>query len=513
MANNSFFTKSEKFKEEYCVGVVRIEKLEDIEGSDFLSKATVAGFPIVVRKDEFKVGDCALYAMNETQLNEKFISKNNLFELSNREKNANYNFVQELVDNGNMDEAKKNVGFFNKHCRVKMIKLRGCPSMGFIFGLDSLVKWRSSLKNLNLEEHVGEFFDTIDGELFVKAYVPLINTASHTNKRDKRGKKLNRFNRIIPGQFAFHYDTNQVNVNMHKFSPDTKVVISNKLHGTSFISSNVLVKKPISISAGQLLINKYLKKTIHKLSRKKSTRYHEKVMVRNEISKLMSLVKKDFTIGYGNIYSSRTVIKNQYINKGVGKGFYDVDVWGEINNIIKDYIPNGMIVYGEIVGYVTGTNRMIQKGYDYGCEVGTNKFMIYRIHKHMEDGRELELNVSDVYKWTTTLVKNHPELKDRIIPIQILYNGTLSELYPDITIDENWQPNVLERLKNDKEHFGMECNEPMCKTKVPREGIVIRIDDDPVLEAFKLKCTSFLLKESNELEKNGADIEMSEGNY
>lgn len=502
------FTKSDKFKEEYCVGIVRIETLDPIEGSDFLVKATVAGFPIVVRKDEFKVGDCAFYAMNETALNENFLSKNNLYEIGERYRNSNAKFVEELIVDGKTDEAKKHVGFFNKHGRVKMIRLRGCPSMGFIFGVDSMAKWKDSLKNINLEEHVGEFFDTVNGELFVKAYVPFVPEVRHSgNKRNKGEKKIAKFNRMIPGQFSFHYDTNQLQVNVWRLSPDTKVVISNKIHGTSAIFANVLVKKPLSLSLGQKAVRKAVRREMKRIQANK------KYFNYKRYRQLEKINKPDYSIGYGNVYSSRGVIKNQYINSKVTKGYYKTDVWGEYNEILKKYIPEGMSIYGEIYGYLTGCDSMIQKNYDYGCEKGTNKLMIYRIHKHMEDGRELELNVKDVYNWTVTLIKKHPELKDKIHPIDIFYNGTLGDLYPDIDKENHWNENVLERLKGDKEHFGMEQNEPMCKIKVPREGIVIRIDDDPVLEAFKLKCIKFLEKERDAMDKGEVDMEMAGTEY
>lgn len=508
---NTIFTKSDKFKEEYCVGIVRIEKLDPIEGSDFLVKATVAGFPIVVRKDEFNVGDVALYAMNETELNEGFLSKNNLYEIGEREKNSNFEFVNGLYSEGKVDEAKKHVGFFNKWGRVKMIRLRGCPSMGFIFGLDALAKWKPSLANINLEEHVGEFFDTINGELFVKMYMPHVQpTQTRRSKSEKRQNKVARFNRMISGQFYFHYDTNQLNVNMWRLQPDTKVVISNKIHGTSFILGKVLVKKPKALTVGQQVVNKKLKHMIKKIRSVRHTRYHDKYKTITDIERLRNKILQEYTIGYGNVYSSRTVIKNQYINRKVTRGYYNVDVWGEYYNLLKDYIPEGLTIYGEIYGYLTGSQSMIQKGYDYGCPVGTNKLMIYRISKLKEDGTRLELNVKDVYNWTVTLIKKHPELKKFVHPIDIFYNGTLGDLYPEIPVSEHWNANVLEAMKNDKEHFGMEMPEPMCKSKMPREGIVVRIDDDPVLEAFKLKCVKFLEKERDNYDKGEIGIEAEE---
>ena len=61
----------------------------------------------------------------------------------------------------------------------------------------------------------------------------------------------------------------------------------------------------------------------------------------------------------------------------------------------------------------------------------------------------------------------------------------------------------------------MEEYEPLCLyEKVPREGIVIRIDDDPIAEAFKLKTTSFKLGEALLYDDvNYVDIEVQQGDY
>jgi hypothetical protein len=121
--------------------------------------------------------------------------------------------------------------------------------------------------------------------------------------------------------------------------------------------------------------------------------------------------------------------------------------------------------------------------------------MPYRITILNPDGTKYEMNVGDVKTWTEMMMLM-PDLKDIMLPIPILYEGSLKDLYPDVDTENHWHENVLEALKNDTEHFGMEKNEPMCKNKVPREGIVLRIDNDPIAEAFKLKCIKFLSKEA-----------------
>lgn len=60
-------------------------------------------------------------------------------------------------------------------------------------------------------------------------------------------------------------------------------------------------------------------------------------------------------------------------------------------------------------------------------------------------------------------------------------------------------------------HFGMEEDEPYFYNKVPREGIVIRIDNDKKPEAFKLKCLKFYQRERKMIDKGEVDIEMVQG--
>ena len=102
------------------------------------------------------------------------------------------------------------------------------------------------------------------------------------------------------------------------------------------------------------------------------------------------------------------------------------------------------------------------------------------------------------------------DLKEKIKPIEILYHGTLKDFYPEIQVDESWNANVLEAMKIDS-RLGMEKNEKLCINKVPREGIVLRIDDDPMREAFKLKCVKFLEREKKLMDEGEVDTEMMEG--
>lgn len=505
------FTKSENIKLEYCAQIVKIGELFPIEGSDFLVKTNIGGaYQVVVGKNDVKTGDIMVYCKLETAINKDFLSVNNQFEFGERHLNKNYDEVQKLIDEGNEVEAKKMVGYFNKHGRVRIVKLRGCASEGCLFSIDSLAKWNPNVLNYNFENCfkpnedgvvVPFEFDTIDGVLFVEAYVPPIpqtrNSDGLTRKERKRGKKIVKLDRMVEGQFAFHYDTNQLKDNLWRFNPDTVVDISVKLHGTSFICGNVLTKRYLDES--------FIKKSVRG--------------IRNFIRRTMSSIDHkrrerllpDFVVEYGEVTSSRGVIKNQYINKDVGKGFYKVDIWSEYGKIVYPLLSEGMTLYGEIVGYVTGTTSMIQKGYDYGCKPGENILMPYRITETDAEGNHKEWNVLDVYNWTMEVIFEHPELRDKLMPISLLYHGSLGSLYPDLNPQEHWNQELLNRLETDKELFGMELNEPMCKTKVPREGIVIRIENDIKAEAFKLKTEAFKFREAKQVDAGEVDMEMELG--
>ena len=595
MAEKNFLTMSENGKSEYCCSVVKISELTPIEGSDFLAKTNVLGTQIVVRKDMVKKGDIMFYAANETALNQKFLSANNLYEISCRSMNSNaaevnaimeeydtkyrneadtlraeakqikglidkyekqvqkdkkkvsklnkqleeaeddtkkseiqmqINDLQEkivaatklalektvkytdlkhkvevLVNEGKpiVDKAKALCGFFNKYGRVRCITLKNTPSFGFLFEVDSMAKFNPGIKDVNLEDYLNQDFDTVDGELFVKAYVPPVKPENVRKTRgEKRNKKLSRFDRLVEGELRLHYDSTQLVKNMSLIDPDKIVTVSVKVHGTSSVIGKVHVKNPLPMM--------WYKKAWNKL-----------IDLINLPEKIK--FKYDYTIDYGPVYCSRTVVKNQYINQEVTGGYYNVDIWSEYGDILYPYLDNGMTVYSEIAGYLTGCQTMIQKQYAYGCQPGENFIMPYRISTMSEGCVRYEWNVQDVYDWTVRLIYRMKEAGDenwkRIHPIDILYHGTLANLYPEIDEDNHWHENVLEKLKNDKEHFGMEEYEPLCTDiKVPREGICLRIDNDPILENFKLKTTSFALGEAILYDDdNYQDIEVQQGDY
>ena len=475
----AIFGKSKNFKQEYCCSIIKVDNITPIPDSDFLGIVNVAGFSIVVRKDQVHVGDIVFYASNETQLADKFLKANNLYQ--NYELNSNANEVYKLLQEGKTDEAKKKCGFFNQTGRVRTIKLRKVQSFGFIFKLEELQR-AYNIPNINLDEYVGTDFDLVNDEMFIKAYIPPIKTPSfnNTSKTKKATKKANEIDRIIPGEFTFHYDTQPLGKNLDRLKVDDVITLSVKLHGTSAIFGNVKSNIPNKLLWYKKFIN------------------------------LFGNIFPKSRVGYSEIYSSRTVIKNRWANPK-SEGYYSTDIWGEYAKLLEGKIPEGMTIYGEIIGYLSGSSSYIQKDYDYGCKPGTNKLMIYRINTENKDGITHEWNISEVHKWTLDLIKKNPEIADRIHPIDILYHGKLSD-FVGLDISHHWKENFLNALSQDKD-LEMEQNEPLCKNKVPREGLVLRIDDDPIKEAFKLKCVKFLTRESKQIDSGQVDMEMQNTEY
>ena len=515
------FTISENHHENYLATIQRVGELYPIENSDRLCRAVVDGFDVIV-PNTMKPEDIVVYVPVESALCEGYLAANNDYEISEWQRNSNANEVGVLLAKGDPESratAKSKVGFFGKNGRVRIVKLRGVPSCGYIAPVSSLETYNSALVGMNWETLIGTSFDEILGEKFCWKYVaPVKETANGSHRRErKREKTIKRFDRIIPGTFTFHYDTTHINKEMWKFSPDDVVTISVKVHGTSAIFANIPTNRKLSFV--------------------------------EKIKKFFG--KKIETVEYGNIYSSRNTIKNRYLNPDA-HDYYNVDVWGVVNDMFGPYIDKGMTVYGEIVGYVPGSadGAMIQKRHDYGCEPGEWKFMPYRISTITGDGTKVEWNLTEVDEWTHNLVKEHPELEKNVLFLDILYHGRFGDLYPDIDEHLHWQENVLERMKNDKEHFLMEELEPKCRLyepeynaavaayekaktngepkkvlktlqeeidkwyalRAPREGVVIRKDNDPIAEAWKLKTNAHRFGvEARAHDEGEFDMEEAEG--
>ena len=456
-------SKNKNFKDEYCASIVKIGEIYPIEGRDRIAKTFVNGMSIVIGKNEFRTGDVAVYVANECVLPMMFLHKNNMFE------------------DPEMNESKDVKGYINNKCRIRVVKLGGIPSYGILLNHTAIAYYLNEPEyqvTNYLEQHIGEDFDEINGERFCQVYVPAPKGGKYSkSNRDQKTKRLKRFKMLIDGSFRFHYDTKGLEKYIDCISPDDELDISVKLHGTSAIFANILTNMP--------------------------TPWYKRVW-RKYITK-----KEEYDQAFNIVYSSRTVIKNQYINKNqIPGGYYSDDLWGYWAERLKGLIPENYCLYCEIVGYTT-KGAHIQKGYDYGCDSNAkdkSKIMVYRI---TDNGKELE--ISDVISFGNQLkdVLDYELESDCIIEFPLLYHGTLGDLYPELKNSTHWNEDVIQALKTRKEWY-MEENEPLCTNKVPREGIVIRKCNDPVAEAWKLKCDKFRFREAKQIDAGEVDIEMED---
>jgi len=557
MEKNPILSQSKDMSNEYCATVVRLDQVTPMENSDFLGVTVVEGREIVVRKDTVHEGNVMIYICNECQLNAQFLSVNNEFQETKYNANRDWLASQiKLLQQSGATEAEvqqfatQNSGYFGKNCRVRMKKLRGVMSMGYLIHPEMMTVFNKKCASINWEELVGERFDTVDGELFVQPYMPEVSAQPQV-RGNKRNKRLKKFSRIVPGQFSFHYDTQQLQTNMSVLRPWTWINISVKLHGTSSIIGNILVKKP----KWGGLYNRFF-------------------------NWFPACLQKTVTV-YDDVCSSRNVIINGElydgkVNENVdGAEQREIKRWKER---LAGFIPHNITVYGEIVGYFedssTGIMSLGGKVFDYGNPVGKNQLMIYRVSEKLEDSTT-EYNpdaiaqfVSDLKVELTKAGKD--KIAERLRPLDVLYDGQVAGLYPDLPTSDDflklieerpevpgeseedkaarekfntiiraeraymydwmsvekktindflnekvsrdskiykaWQTALLQRLKNDK-NFCMEMDEPLCVNKLPREGIVVRIYDDPIAEAFKLKTVRFLHKEAEDVDKGKVDSE------
>lgn len=532
------FTKSDGFKDEYSARVTRIGQLHPIPKADRLALIYVGSDPVVIRKDQIKSGECYFYVPRETTLAEKFMFENNLYSVFHYEQNSNAAEVGKILEEAKRAEgeekekleaeARAKCGIFNRN-RVRVAKLRGQDSAGFLFGMEDILKWKPELKDRldghSIDELDGIFFDTVDEDLFCKAYVPKPTRRSRRGGSRRIGPVEYRVNKyfkwlpeswkkaiikkyekprrsksrkakfgenckyLIPDKFVRHYDTTQISSVYQHFKPEDVVDISKKIHGTSFFVGNVLRNYPDENAPKSLLRRNALVKALH-------------------LPK--SWIKEPLKEDYGYIYSSRNCIQTQDINPNA-KVYEGMDAYSPYGKLFeeKDLLPKGMTIYGEIFGYCNG--KGIQGEYDYGCKPpkddfpGENKLMIYRITTEDESGHKTEWEISDVIKWTEDLVQNNPDIKEKIFPLQILYHGTLKDLFPELDTTQHWHENLIVKLKT---YGGLEGDEPLCKNKVPMEGLCLRLNNSPTPSCVKLKSDRFYAYEAGKIDRGELDVEM-----
>jgi hypothetical protein len=434
----------------YLAQVIQLPPLRAHPNADRLQVVTVLGNNIITGLDA-KEGMLYIYFPLESALNSEYLSYTNSYS------------SPEL----NRDKTTKS--FFNSQGRVKAVKLRGQPSEGYIVPVKSVIEWLDSkgIAATEADFKPNIIFDSINDLLICEKYVnkeALRKLANAEKSLKNRQGKAKRTSKMIEGQFRQHIDTAQLKREIGNIDPNDLVSITYKLHGSSLIASKLLVKRKLSLYQRAL--------------------------------KLLGAEINDTVYDY--IWSSRRVIKSaQYMEDDAKEAvhYYDTDIWNIAAEKLKPFILEGITLYAEIVGQ-TPSGAWIQSEYDYGTKPKELDVFIYRITSTNIMGQVVEFTQPQVERYCARFGLKTPKC---------YFYGRAKDIYPDISTQEHWHQNLLERLK--KDYNEKDCF--MCANKVAEEGIVLRVEKD-FFNAYKLKSFRFLEAETKEIDKGNVDIETAQ---
>lgn len=439
-----------KIKQEsnYLASIVKLGKPIPHPNADRLI-GFIINHEIVYTDLSYKEGDmCVLFPLG-SKINSEFLSFLNAFRDSTKNRNTSIK------------------GYFEDSCRVRAQPLRGEPSNGVLFNIETLEEWLSyklynrkeTLLSLSGNESIidgypeliGTEFDSYGDITICEKYIPPVQKEKQGGGSNTRASKK-KIARIVDGQFSYHYDTNHFKKVVELMQPTDTVVITFKIHGCSCISGNLLVKRDLT--------------------------WYERLLCKLNV--------KIQDTKYDLVCSSRNVIKlvgEQEKNKG---GYYDTNTHVAAHNTIKDKILPGITLYYEIAGYNT-SGSWIQKNYDYGHEPKEFGIYVYRITYTSPQGHVTE------YTWKQ--IEKYCEKYD-LKTVPVLYYGELNNIVKPCN---NWHDKLYTELANRY----TEKNCFMCKNPVPEEGVCIRNEStyqNTILwRTFKLKSFRMIqLEQQNE---------------
>lgn len=437
-----------KNEKNYAAQIVRVPKLVKAENSDRLYILHLFGYGVIVDDSWLdREGELAVFFPAECQLSEEFASAANLFRKA--EKNADPNETGYLEDNR----------------RVRAIKLRGNVSSALVLPVESVVRFhtsqRKSMPDMGIFEE-GTVFDTMDGvEISRKYHVPV--KQSGPTKAERKVKKA--FKRVDETVFPAHIDTDQWARNKHEVGDQDMLIVTQKLHGTSLRVGRPIVKRQLS----------WLERLASRLG----------VQVQETT--------------FDDVAGSRKVIKD--VKNPKQDHFYGTDLWSDYLAEVEGKIPDGFIVYGELVGWVDN-DKPIQSGHTYECPKGTREFYVYRVAYVTPQGGIWDLSWEQVRKFCTERGMNHvPEV----------WRG----LKEDFRAEDFHEANLFEDW-SDTDHGLEYFRDRPARLSDPKltgadEGIAIRVEKgDSIPALYKVKNPSHYLHETALLDAGEVDTEESQ---
>jgi hypothetical protein len=211
----------------YTAVVAQLKNVRKHTNADRLKIATVTGEQIIVGLDH-EDGDLGVFFPVDGRLMPEFLKLMNL------------NRKSEL----NLDPKEK--GLFEENGRVRAQALRGEKSCGFWMPISTLETQFKIDAKLFV---VGYEFDTINGVQICEKYVSKATKMAGKPGGNKAGTKKHI------KMFLEHFDTPQLGRNLHRIHPNEKLVITEKVHGTSQRTGNVLVEEEINLPLHKSVLN------------------------------------------------------------------------------------------------------------------------------------------------------------------------------------------------------------------------------------------------------------------
>lgn len=427
----------------YCATVVRVKNIVPLEGCDNLVGLPLFGLQAIVGKDT-QIGDLGIVLPTECQLSEEFCKANNLFRHANL--------------NADPDKA----GYLEDNRRVRAIKLRGhrsdalfmpLSSINYLFALQPYVQGSQLADSVGFLKE-GDTFDTLGGREICCKYVITITTRTH-GLNARRTTQSRTDARFFPEQF----DVAQFFRVEERLDPAAWCVVTQKLHGTSLRVGNVPVARKLTL--------------LERIARKLGVRVQ--------------------TTEYDYVYGSHHVVKDA--NNPEQRHFYDYDddIWTREGRKLDGVLPEGYIVYGELIGW-TANGAPIQKHYTYNCAPSTCRLYVYRVTFVNPQGVAVDLSWDAVKEFCLSAGLTHvPEL----------WRGQLRDFDPTLWLDHAGYADL-------RQFIAVPEAVPLAEDSPCEEGVCIRIEG-LTPQILKAKSPLFLQHETKMLDAGTADIEAAEG--
>lgn len=183
---------------------------------------------------------------------------------------------------------------------------------------------------------------------------------------------------------------------------------------------------------------------------------------------------------YDNVYGSRRVIKDPNADQN---HYYEHDIWTEHGKKLDGLIPQGYVVFGELIGW-SSVDKPVQKGYTYKLPNGVAELYVYRVAHVNPQGFLVDLTWDQVVEFCA---------KRGLETVPELWRGK----HKDFTADE-WMDRTYV-------HQGFHNAVPL-PAGVVDEGVCVRVDGlNPYI--LKAKSPAFLRHETKILDEGVVDLE------